>query len=162
MLFGTGPLNFYHNFGTLSSREYYLNNDTYKIYKKEIQLITRISDFLHRILLNDAVTYTLDESSKDKDTGIYSNLQFDDIKHFYYIVNNNFFKEGSNLNRSFIYVQEEDKNVIFNPLSNKNDEVTKNNEKKILKLYKELKNDYHLSVRPYERYKEDGSKELIP
>lgn len=162
MLFGTGPLNFYHNFGTLSSREYYLNNDTYKIYKKEIQLITRISDFLHRTLLNDAVTYTLDENSKDKDTGIYSNLQFDDIKHFYYIVNNNFFKEGSNLNRSFIYVQEEDKNVIFNPLSNKNDEVTKNNENKILKLYKELKNDYHLSVRPYERYKEDGSKELIP
>ena len=88
--------------------------------------------------------------------------RLDDIKHFYYIVNNNFFKEGSNLNRSFIYVQEEDKNVIFNPLSNKNDEVTKNNENKILKLYRELKNDYHLSVRPYERYKEDGSKELIP
>ena len=162
MLFGTGPLNFYHNFGTLSSREYYLNNDTYKIYKKEIQLIAKISDFLHRTLLNDAVTYTLDENSKDEETGIYSNLQFDDIKHFYYIVNDKFFKEGSNLNKSFIYVQEEDKSVIFNPLSNKNNEVTKNNEKEILKLYKELKNDYHLSVRPYERYKEDGTKELIP
>ncbi|MDD7150353.1 MAG: hypothetical protein PUH43_00235 [Clostridium sp.] len=104
MLFGTGLLNFYHNFGTLSSREYYLNNDTYKVYKKEIQLITRISDFLHRFLLNDTVTYTLDENSKDKDTGIYSNLQFNDTNHFHYVVSNKFFKEGSKLNNSFIYI----------------------------------------------------------
>ena len=162
MLFGTGPLNFYHNFGTLSSREYYLNNDTYKVYKKEIQLITRISDFLHRFLLNDTVTYTLDENSKDKDTGIYSNLQFNDTNHFHYVVSNKFFKEGSKLNNSFIYIQEEDQNVIFNPLSNEDIEITRGKEKEILKLYIELKNDYHLSVRPYERYKEDGSKEIIP
>lgn len=162
MLFGTGPLNFYHNFGTLSSRDYYLNNDTYKVYKKEIQLITRISDFLHRFLLNDTVTYTLDENSKDKDTGIYSNLQFNDTNHFHYVVSNKFFKEGSKLNNSFIYIQEEDQNVIFNPLSNEDIEITRDKEKEILKLYKELKNDYHLSVRPYERYKEDGSKEIIP
>ena len=162
MLFGTGPLNFYHNFGTLSSREYYLNNDTYKVYKKEIQLITRISDFLHRFLLNDTVTYTLDENSKDKDTGIYSNLQFNDTNHFHYVVSNKFFKEGSKLNNSFIYIQEEDQNVIFNPLSNEDIEITRSKEKEILKLYIELKNDYHLSVRPYERYKEDGSKEIIP
>lgn len=162
MLFGTGPLNFYHNFGTLSSREYYLNNDTYKVYKKEIQLITRISDFLHRFLLNDIVTYTLDENSKDKDTGIYSNLQFNDTNHFHYVVSNKFFKEGSKLNNSFIYIQEEDQNVIFNPLSNEDIEITRSKEKEILKLYIELKNDYHLSVRPYERYKEDGSKEIIP
>ena len=162
MLFGTGPLNFYHNFGTLSSREYYLNNDTYKVYKKEIQLITRISDFLHRFLLNDTVTYTLDENSKDKDTGIYSNLQFNDTNHFHYVVNNKFFKEGSKLNNSFIYIQEENQNVIFNPLSNEDIEITRGKEKEILKLYIELKNDYHLSVRPYERYKEDGSKEIIP
>lgn len=162
MLFGTGPLNFYHNFGTLSSRDYYLNNDTYKVYKKEIQLITRISDFLHRFLLNDTVTYTLDENSKDKDTGIYSNLQFNDTNHFHYVVSNKFFKEGSKLNNSFIYIQEEDQNVIFNPLSNEDIEITRDKEKEILKLYKELKNDYHLSIRPYERYKEDGTKELIP
>lgn len=162
MLFGTGPLNFYHNFGTLSSRDYYLNNDTYKVYKKEIQLITRISDFLHRFLLNDTVTYTLDENSKDKDTGIYSNLQFNDTNHFHYVVSNKFFKEGSKLNNSFIYIQEEDQNVIFNPLSNEDIEITRSKEKEILKLYIELKNDYHLSVRPYERYKEDGSKEIIP
>lgn len=162
MLFGTGPLNFYHNFGTLLSREYYLNNDTYKVYKKEIQLITRISDFLHRFLLNDTVTYTLDENSKDKDTGIYSNLQFNDTNHFHYVVSNKFFKEGSKLNNSYIYIQEEDQNVIFNPLSNEDIKITRGKEKEILKLYIELKNDYHLSVRPYERYKEDGSKEIIP
>jgi hypothetical protein len=92
MLFGTGPLNFYHNFGTLSSREYYLNKDTYKIYKKEIQLISKISDFLYRFLLNDKVTYILDEESKDPKTGIYSNLKFKDTKHFYYVVDNKFFK----------------------------------------------------------------------
>nr|DAT74687.1 MAG TPA: hypothetical protein [Caudoviricetes sp.] len=73
-----------------------------------------------------------------------------------------FFKEGSYLNNSFIYTQEEDQSVIFNPLSNKNNEITKNKEKQILKLYTELKNNYNLSVRPYERYKEDGTKELIP
>lgn len=162
MLFGTGPLNFYHNFGTLSSRTYYLNNDTYKIYKKEIQLITRISDILHRMLLNDIVTYTLDEDSKDKNTGIYSNLQFNDTNHFHYVVNNKFFKEGSKLNNSFIYIQEEDQNVVFNPLSNEDTKITHDKEKEILKIYKELKNDYHLSIRPYERYKEDGTKELIP
>ena len=43
-----------------------------------------------------------------------------------------------------------------------NKEITKNKEKQILKLYTELKNYYHLSIRPYERYKEDGTKELIP
>lgn len=157
MLFGTGPLNFYHNFGTLSSREYYLNKDTYKIYKKEIQLISKISDFLYRFLLNDKVTYILDEESKDPKTGIYSNLKFKDTKHFYYVVDNKFFKQGSQLNSSFIYTQQENQNVLFNPLSNDEIEITKSKEQKILKFYKELQEDYQLSVRPYEYYKEDGT-----
>ena len=162
MLFGTGPLNFYHNFGILSSSDYYINNDTYKVYKKEVQLITIISDFLLHFLSDDTVTYTLDENSKNEETGFYTNIHFNDTKHFYYKVDNKFFKEGSYLNNSFIYTQEEDQNVIFNPLSNKNNEITKNKEKEILKFYTELKNNYHLSIRPYERYKEDGTKELIP
>lgn len=157
MLFGTGPLNFYHNFGTLSSRDYFLNNDTYKIYKKEISLITKISDVLHRFLLNDTVTYTLDEDSKDKNTGIYSNLQFNDTQHFFYVVDNNFFKEGSRLNKSFIYTQDNG-NVIFNPLVNEDQQITKEKAEEILKIYKELKIDYHLSMRLYEYYKEDGTK----
>ena len=162
MLFGTGPLNFYHNFGILSSSDYYINNDTYKVYKKEVQLITIISDFLLHFLSDDTVTYTLDENSKNEETGFYTNIHFNDTKHFYYKVDNKFFKEGSYLNNSFIYTQEEDQNVIFNPLSNKNNEITKNKEKEILKFYTELKNNYHLSIRPYERYREDGTKELIP
>ena len=95
MLFGTGPLNFYHNFGILSSSDYYINNDTYKVYKKEVQLITIISDFLLHFLSDDTVTYTLDENSKNEETGFYTNLQFNDTKHFYYKVDSKFFKEGT-------------------------------------------------------------------
>lgn len=162
MLFGTGPLNFYHNFGILSSSDYDINNDTYKVYKKEIQLISIISDFLLHFLSDDTVTYTLDENSKNEETGFYTNLYFNDTKHFYYKADNKFFKEGSSLNSSSIYIQEEDQQVIFNPFSNADKNLTKSKKEQILQFYKELKENYHLTIRPYERYDENGIKVVVP
>ena len=64
----------FHHFYLYKFYHQYINNDTYKVYKKEVQLITIISDFLLHFLLDDTVTYTLDENSKNEETGFYTNL----------------------------------------------------------------------------------------
>lgn len=154
MLFGTGPLNFYHNFGTLSNRTNFLNNSIYKVYKKEVQFINKISDFLLRFLLDDTIKYTLDENNKNED-GTYNNFIIDHMDHFYYEPDKKFFKENDKYNKPLIFIQD-NKKVIFNPLSDITDNDLKNKTNEILNFYKDLKNDYGLYLAPYSFYDENG------
>lgn len=148
MLFGTGPLNFFHNIGNLSNKTAYATNDIYKVYNKEIKLISFISDFLYHILISDTVKYALDESSKNND-GIYTKLTINKKQHFYYNCPKNFLSStDETLNRSSIFIQD-DENVIFNPFYNLDEKDIKANKEKIKQFYQKLKDDYNLSAAPY-------------